>query len=80
MIKILSVKMQLLLRVQHLLECHTLAIHIPTIHPQFLINIFILGKARRGAGDQWVKTRDGNWEIEGNFSEMPSIFSRDLHT
>ena len=39
-----------------------------------------------GAGDQWVKPGDGNWEIDGIFPEMPSrsIFSRelarDLHT
>ena len=37
-----------------------------------------------GAGDQWVKPGDGNWEIDGIFPKMPSTFSRelarDLHT
>ena len=32
-----------------------------------------------GAGDQWVKPGDGNWEIDGNSLEMPSKFLRDLH-
>ena len=50
----------------------------------------VLGKTGRGAGvgagDQWVKPGDGNWEIDGIFPKMPSrsIFSRelagDLHT
>ena len=42
----------------------------------------VLGKTGRGAGvgagDQWVKSGDGNWEIAGIFPEMPSAFSREL--
>ena len=44
----------------------------------------VLGKTGRevgaGAGDQWVKPGDGNWEIDRNSLEMPSKFLRDLHT
>ena len=36
----------------------------------------VLGKTGRGAGvgagDQWVKPGDGNWEMDGIFPEMPS--------
>ena len=28
--------------------------------------VCVLGKTGRGAGDQWVKLGDGNWEIDGN--------------
>ena len=31
-----------------------------------------------GAGDQWVKPGDGNWEIDGIFPEMPSASLREL--
>ena len=43
----------------------------------------VLGKTGRGvgvgAGDQWVKPGDGNWEIDGNSLVMPSKFLRDLY-
>ena len=58
------------------------------IKPSKEERIHVLGKTRRGARvgarDQWVKPGDGNWEIDGFFSEIPSTFSRelarDLHT
>jgi len=45
------------------------------------INIIVLGKTGRGAGDQWVKPGNGNWEIDRiSFQKcLIHLFNVNLH-